>query len=58
MSTNLECQLCSSAVNDGCGVNFRDLTRSVELFVISEQVMAEKIARENIYDVLGVADEF
>jgi len=40
------------------GVNFRDLTRSVELFVVSEQVMAETIACENIYDVLGVGDEF
>jgi len=40
------------------GVDFRDLTRSVELFVVSEQVMTEKIAWENIFDVLGVGDEF
>jgi len=40
------------------GVNFRDLTRSVELFVVSEQVMVDTIACENIYDVLGVGDEF
>jgi len=41
------------------GVNFRDLTRSVELYVVvSEQVMADKIAYENIYDVLGLGDEF
>jgi len=39
-------------------VNFRDLARSVELFVVSEQVMADKIAYENIYNVLGVGDEF
>jgi len=40
------------------GVNLRDLTRSVELFVVSEQVMADTIACENIYDVLGVGDKF
>jgi len=34
------------------GVNFRDLTRSVELFVVSEQVMAVKIAYGNIYAVI------
>jgi len=39
------------------GVNFRDLTRSVELFVVSEQVMADTIACKNIYDILGVGDE-
>jgi len=39
------------------GDNFRDLTRSVELFVDGKQVMADKIAY-NIYDVLGVGDEF
>jgi len=37
-------------------VNFRDLTRSVELFIVSKQVKADKISCENIYDVLGVAD--
>jgi len=30
------------------GVNFRDPIRSVELFVVSEQVMADKIVRENV----------
>jgi len=40
------------------GVNFRDLIRSVELFVLSEQVMADKIACENIYAVLSVGDEY
>jgi len=39
-------------------VNFRDLARSVELFVVSEQVMEEKIACENMYEVLVVGDEF
>jgi len=40
------------------GDNFRDLTRSVELFVVSKQVMVDTIACENIYDVLDVEDEF
>jgi len=40
------------------GVNFRDLIRSVELFVVSEQVMVDTITYENIHDVLGVRDEF
>jgi len=40
------------------GVHFRDLTRSVELFVVSEQMMAIKSACEMIYDVLNVEDEF
>jgi len=40
------------------GVKFRDLKRSVELFVVSEQVMADTNACENINDVLGVRDEF
>jgi len=35
-------------------LNFRDLTRSVELFVVGEQVMADKIACEHIYEVLAV----
>jgi len=39
------------------GVNLRELNRSVELFVVSEQVMADTIACENIYDNLGVGDE-
>jgi len=47
MSTNLECQLRSSTVDDGSdSVNLRDLTRSVELFVVSEQVMADNNACE------------
>jgi len=39
-------------------VNFRDITRSVELFVVNKQVMADKIEWENIYFVLGEGDEF
>jgi len=54
MSTNLECQL--QLMTDGA--NFRDFTRSVELLIISEQVMADNNACENIYDVLSQADEF
>jgi len=62
MSTNLECHLGPRAyavaqlIMDG--VNFRDLTRSVELFVVSEHAMADKIACENFYNVLSVGDEF
>jgi len=40
------------------GVDFRDLARSVELFVVIEQVMADKIVCKNIYDVLAVGNEF
>jgi len=40
------------------GVNLGDLTKSVELFVVSQQVMGDKIACENVDDVLGVRDEF
>jgi len=40
------------------GVNFRDPIRLVEMFVVSKQVMADKIAYENVYDVLSVGDEF
>jgi len=32
--------------------------RLVQLIVISEQVMADKIVRENVYNVLGIGDEF
>ena len=39
-------------------VNFRDLARLIELFVVSEHVMTDKIACKNFYDVLGVGDEF
>ena len=39
-------------------VYFRNLTRSVQLFVISEQMMADKIACKNFYDVLSVRNEF
>jgi len=42
MSTNLECHYAAAQLMTD-GVNFRDLTRSVELFVVSAQVMADKI---------------
>jgi len=38
------------------GVNFRDLT--AKLFVVIEQVMVDTIACENMFDVLGIRDEF
>jgi len=38
------------------GVNFRNLTGSVKQFVVSEQVIADKIACED--DVVDVGDEF
>jgi len=40
------------------GVNFRDPTRSVELFVISKQVIADKIACVYDYDVFSIGVEF
>jgi len=39
-------------------VNVRDLARLVKLFVVSEQMMADKIACENFHNVLSVEGEF
>ena len=41
-------------------VDFRDLARSVELFVVGEgeQVMADKVAFENFYNIFSVGNEF
>jgi len=39
-------------------VNVRDFLKFVELFVVNEQVMADKIACEIFYNVFGVVIEF
>ena len=35
-------------------VNFVDAARFVELFVVGEQVMADKVAHKDVYNVFGV----
>ena len=39
-------------------VNFRDLARFVELFIIGEQVMTDKVAYKDFYNVFGLGNEF
>jgi hypothetical protein len=57
ISTDLERQLCKGTVDTDV-VNFIDLARSIQLFVIRKQVMAGKIAFENFYNVLSVGDAY
>ena len=38
--------------------DFRDLARSLELFVVGEHVMADKVAFENFYNIFSVGNEF
>ena len=39
-------------------VNFREPARFVELFLIGVQVMADKVALKDLYNVFGVGIEF
>ena len=39
-------------------VNFSDPARFVELFVVGKQVMADKVALKDLYNVFGVRIEF
>ena len=38
--------------------DFGYLTRSVKLLVVGEQMMADKVVRENVNDIFGIRDEF
>jgi len=60
MNTNRECQLRKGTkLMMADVVNVAKLTRLEELLVVSVQVIADKIACENVYNVfLGVGNEF
>ena len=57
MNTNHGYQLRNGTIDDGC-CQFQRSGQICKLFIIGEQVMADKVAYEDFYNVFGIGNEF